>query len=110
VICLVVLPLLSLSTTFVPFLSALVVRTVSVTFFLPLLLTEAVLWPCRRIVPLNFAVELDDTAQLIDLRLEASFHAAANVSAAVFVVVTGAPAGAGAAMAAGAGPGAGAET
>ena len=64
-----------------PFLSALVERTVSVTFFLPVLLADAVLWPCRRIVPLSFAVVFADTAQLIDLRFAASLHAAANASA-----------------------------
>ena len=60
----------------------------SVTFFLPDLLAEAVLWPCRRIVPLNFVVVFDDTAQVIDLRFAASLQAAANATPAL-VVTTG---------------------
>ena len=62
------------------------------TFFLPVLLAEAVLWPCRRIVPLIFAVVFADTAQVIDLRFAASLQAAANATPAL-VVATGAASG-----------------
>jgi hypothetical protein len=55
------------------------------TFFLPLLLTAAVFAPCKRAVPLNFAVEFDDTAQETDFRLEASLQTAANARPALVV-------------------------
>ncbi len=74
---LVVLPLLIFRTTFWPFLSALLERSVSVALRLLLVLeTAPVVLPWRRIVPVNFVVELEETVQEIDFLLEASLQVA----------------------------------
>ena len=73
----VVLPVLIFRTTFWPFLSAL--RDFSVSVALRLLLdfeTAPVVLPWRRIVPVNFVVELEETVQEIDFLLEASLQVA----------------------------------
>ena len=73
----VVLPLVIFRTTFWPFLSALLDFRVSVALRLLLPLeTAPVVLPCRRIVPVNFAVELEETVQEIDFLLEASLQVA----------------------------------
>ena len=73
----VVLPLLIFRTTFWPFLSALLDFSVSVALRLLLdLETAPVVLPWRRIVPVNFVVELEETVQEIDFLLEASLQVA----------------------------------
>ena len=74
----VVLPLLTLRTTFWPFLSAL--RDFSVSLSLPLLLAllvAAVPLLCRRTLAVNFVLfELEATVQAIAFLLLASLHVA----------------------------------
>src|SRR4029079_7960466 len=77
VMTLVVLPLVIFRTTFWPFLSALLERSVSLTLPVPLRLTDAVL-PANRTVPENLVLALVDTVQAIDLRFAASLQLAVN--------------------------------